>query len=111
MRPSLPRTRLSTAERSFRSRIAQLATAHRLLRGTLSVRSRTCGKPSCRCASGKLHSSLYLVHRQGGQLRQIFVPKEWEERVRQAVSDYQKMQQLIEEVSEQEWKRLERRKE
>jgi len=107
----LQRTQLSAGERSFRSRIAQLASGHRFLRGTLAVRGRKCGKPNCHCASGKLHSSLYLVLSDQGKLRQIYVPKDWEERVRQAVSDYQKMQRLIEEVSELEWRRLEQRKE
>jgi hypothetical protein len=40
------------------------------------------------------------VQSQGGRLRQICVPQAWQERVRQAVSDYRKMQELIEEVSE-----------
>lgn len=35
---------------------------------------------------------------------------EWEERVRRAVTDYQELQKLVEEVSELEWKRLRERK-
>jgi len=38
------------------------------------------------------------------------VPQAWQERIRQAVTDYHKMQKLIEEVSELEWKRLQGRK-
>jgi hypothetical protein len=68
-----------------------------------------CGKPNCRCTRGELHKSLYLVQSQGGSLRQICVPQAWQERVRQAVRDYRKMQELIEEVSELEWKRLKER--
>jgi hypothetical protein len=107
----LNRAHLSLAERRFRSRIAQLASSRRLMRGCLSVRNRKCGKPTCRCASGELHSSLYLVHSEAGKLRQIYVPKQLEERVRQAVSDYQTMQRFLEEISELEWKRLKQRKE
>lgn len=106
----LTRTDLSAAERRFRSRIAQLATGDWFLRGTLNPRSGKCGKPNCRCAQGQLHQSLYLVQRQQGKLRQICVPKAWEKQVRQAVTSYQQMQQLIEEVSELEWKRLQERK-
>jgi len=104
------RTRLSAAERNFRSRIAQLASGHWFLRGTLSARSGKCGKPNCHCAQGETHPSLYLVQSRAGKLRQICVPKAWQERVRQAVNDYQQMQHLIEEVSELEWKRLRERK-
>jgi hypothetical protein len=51
---------------------------------------------------------LYLVQSQAGKLRQICVPKAWQQRVRQA--DYRLMQELIEEVSELEWKRLQEKK-
>ena len=106
------RAKLSAAERSFRSRIAQLASGQGLLRGTLSERSSKCGKPNCHChcANGELHQSVYLVQSHAGKLRQICVPKVWRERVRQAVADYQEMQRLIEEVSELEWRRLQQRK-
>lgn len=106
----LSHAKLSAAERSFRSRIAQLASGQGFLRGTLSERSSKCGKPNCHCASGELHQSVYLVQSHAGKLRQICVPKPWRERVRQAVADYQQMQRLIEEVSELEWKRLQQRK-
>lgn len=105
------RMQFSSKERSQRSRIAQLGSSHRLMRGTLTVRSRRCGKPNCHCACGQLHVSLYLVQSSKGKPRQIFVPKEWEERVRRAVADYQELQRLVEEISELEWKRLQERKE
>lgn len=104
------RLELSAAERRFRSRITQLAAGHWFLRGTLSERAGKCGKPNCRCARGDLHKSLYLVQSHEGKPRQICVPKAWEQRVRQAVTSYQQMQQFIEEVSELEWKRLRDRK-
>lgn len=105
------RPSLSAAERETRSRLAQLVHSYRLLRGTLSVRTRRCGKPNCRCARGQWHVSLYLVQSHDGELRQLCVPRDWEDRVRQAVHDYQQMQRLVEELSEMEWKRLrERRK-
>lgn len=108
-----PRSRsgMPAAERDERSRLAQLVHQRQFLRGTLSVRSRRCGKPNCRCARGDPHVSLYLVQSHGGKLRQVFVPKPWEDRIRASVEDYQQMQQLIEELSEMEWRRLMERKE
>ena len=103
--------KLSAAERSFRSRVAQLASGQWFLRGTLSDRSGKCGKPNCHCANGEPHRSLYLVQSHGGKPRQICVPHAWQQRVRQAVNNYQEMQKLIEEVSELEWNRLRQRKE
>jgi hypothetical protein len=110
MPDTLSRAKLSPAERSFRSRIAQLASGQWFLRGTLSERAGKCGKPTCHCAKGERHRSLYLVQSQAGKPRQICVPQAWQQRVRQAVNDYRQMQRLIEEVSELEWKRLKERK-
>jgi hypothetical protein len=107
---TLTRVALSATERNFRSRIAQLASSQWVLRGTLSERSGKCGKPTCHCAKGELHQSLYLVQSHGGKPRQLCVPQAWQARIRQAVEDYQQMQRLIEEISELEWKRLKERK-
>jgi len=106
----ISRSELSASERRFRSRIAHLASGEWFLRGTLHPRLGKCGKPTCRCTQGQLHPSLYLVQRHAGKLRQVCIPKARQERVRQAVSRYQQMQQFIEEVSELEWKRLRERK-
>jgi hypothetical protein len=43
-------------------------------------------------------------------LRQLFVPRQWEQRVRQAVENHQEMERLIEELSDWEWKRVKERK-
>jgi hypothetical protein len=106
----LSRTKLSARERNFRSRMAQLASGQWLLRGNLSKRAGKCGKPNCHCSRGELHPSLYLVQSHQGKLRQICVPHVWQTRVRQAVRDYRKMQELIEEISELEWERLKERR-
>ncbi len=90
---------MSLAERQTRSALARLVTQRGLLRGNLLERRRTCGKPNCRCARGELHASLYLVFSQGGKLRQLFIPKDWEARVRQWVADYHQGRELLEELS------------
>jgi hypothetical protein len=107
----LSRSGLPPGERKRRSRLTQIVSGQRFLRGTLAPRLRRCGKPNCRCAHGELHASLYLVQSQGGEPRQVFVPKEWEERIRQSVQGYQEIQHLLEELSEIEWQRLLDRKE
>jgi hypothetical protein len=105
------RVSMKPQERSLRSRAAQLVHFRHVLRGTLAVRSRQCGKAGCRCTQGQPHVSLYLVQRRGGKLRQLYIPSHWEERVRQAVADYQELQNVVEELSEMEWKDVEQRKE
>ena len=74
MKAAPTRSHLSDAERRLRSRIAQLVHGRWLLHGTLAPRQRTCGKPTCRCARGQLHASLYLVRNRQGQLQQCLCP-------------------------------------
>src|SRR5260370_35332837 len=110
MNGSLSRAELSATERSLRSRIAQLSSSARLLRGALSERSGKFGKPNCHCAQGEGHRSLYLVQSYAGKLRQLCVPRALQDPVRHAVGEYQEIQRLLNEVSELEWKRLLARK-
>jgi hypothetical protein len=100
---------MSAQEREFRSKLAQCIDHRGLLRGSLLVRRRVCGKPRCRCVQGQLHESLYLVISQGGRTRQLFVPRDWEERVRQWVQEYHHAQDLLEEISQIYWGKVRHR--
>jgi len=97
---------MSVRERQFRSRLAQVVTQRGVIRGTLLVRRRVCGKPTCRCARGERHESLYLAVSEGGRTRQLFVPRTWEAVVRQWVADYRQAQDLLEEISRLAWQKV-----
>jgi len=96
-------------ERECRSRLAQLMTQRGLMRGTLQVRMRLCGKPNCKCTRGERHRSLYLVVSENGRFRQLFVPRDWESRVREWVRDYGRAKGLLEKLSRRYWKKVEDR--
>ena len=100
---------MSGAERDRRSHLARLVHGAGLLRGTLSVRERVCGKPNCKCARGEKHMSLYLVASHQGSVRQLYVPKEWEQRVRQWVQQYQDARGFLEEISALYWDKVQER--
>jgi len=108
-RGEIPRAGMSVAERRARSRLAQLFSQRGVIRGTLLVRKRKCGKPNCRCAQGEGHESLFLVISQNGRARQFFVPKDWESRVRLWVQDYHRARELMEEVSRIYWDKMRNR--
>lgn len=92
--------RMSAPERRFRSRLAKLVREEPLMRGTLSVRKTSCGKPSCHCATGQKHPTLYVVYSKQGKIHQIFVPKEMQQQVRRWVKNYHSVTELLEKVSE-----------
>jgi len=93
------KSQMSDAERRKRSRCMQLLSDAGLLRGSLLMRERRCGKPSCRCAKGEGHPALVVQFKSDGRTRQIHVPKSMEAEVRLWVEQYQEIQQRIEEIS------------
>lgn len=104
-----PRTQMPAREREFRSQLAKLIHSAGILRGSLSVRERTCGKPSCKCAKGEKHSSLYLVFSEEGKYRQLFIPKNLEEQVRAWVANHHRARELLEEISRMHRERIKER--
>jgi len=106
----MKRVQMSPEERNWRSRLTRLLHTQGLLRGTLTVRQRVCGQPTCRCARGEKHASLYLVSHQDGQARQLYIPREQEEQARQWSANYHRARQLLDRVAEVYFERLHKRR-
>lgn len=104
------RAQMSPHERHLRSQLNQLLSGAGLVRGNLSVHSRRCGKANCRCNQGDLHVSLYLVASEDGKRRQLFIPRVLEAQTRQWVETYQRVRELLEELSQLHWDKLRSRK-
>ncbi len=101
---------MSRAERDLRSRLTKLLHSDAIIRGSLTVRERTCGKSSCRCVTkGEKHTGLYLVVSEEGKYRQIFVPKAFEDDVRRWVESYANARTLLEEISKLQHQKLRKR--
>lgn len=101
---------MSREERELRSRLTKLLHSAGIIRGSLAVRERTCGKPTCRCVTkGQKHAGLYLVVSEEGKYRQIFVPKAMEDDVRRWVESYADARTLLEEISKLHHEKLRKR--
>ena len=106
------RSSMTLKERDVRSKLQRSFSNAGVIRGTLTVRERSCGKDSCRCTKGgPKHSSLYLVVSMGGKTRQFCVPRAREAEARQWVEQYQQVQESLEELSEIYWNKLQSREE
>jgi hypothetical protein len=105
----IPQAKMSAAERRLRSQLTQVLSQRGVIRGTLLLRRRKCGKANCRCARGQGHQSLFLVISENGRTRQLFLPKDWESRVRRWVEDYHHARDLLEAVSRIYWDKVRQR--
>lgn len=102
---------LTRKELDLRSHLVRLVSRYGFLHGTVNVRERACGKSNCKCTRGEKHSSLYVVMREGGELRQQFIPKSRESEVYQWIERYQEIQKLIDEISNYYWDKIQKREE
>jgi hypothetical protein len=109
--PEIPKGKMGVAERDFRSRLAQMVSGSGMLRGTLTVRDKVCGKPSCKCARGEKHVALYLIASKDGKFRQLFVPHSHEARVRKWLEQYKQAEAWLEQISDLHWARIKNREE
>lgn len=73
-----------------------------ILRGSLTERFLTCGKPDCRCARGERHGpvwylsvSLDQAHRTG-----TTVPSDQITQVRRGIEDYHRVKEHLEKISD-----------
>src|ERR1700683_5435999 len=102
---------MSSRERAVRSELKQRLLDLGLLRGYISVRERSCGKPNCHCKKGgPKHPALYLVASKDGKPEQLFIAEELEGEPREWVDSYQRLRELLEELSELHWQKLRQRK-
>ena len=99
----------SASERHRRSQLAQVITQQGFIRGTLSERHVTCGKPNCRCREGQKHRCLVLTLTRNRRTRQLYVPPAWEDTVRQWVENAWQIDQQLEALSDLHWEKVRKR--
>lgn len=104
---------LTEADREARSQLHQLLErADGLAHGSLIRMSRRCGNPKCRCAlKDEKHESWCLGVSQKGRTRMKHIPRDQEARVRRWVQQYQRARELLEAISTEAWKQLQKAKE
>ena len=92
-------TKISGLRGKRRSVSQRLPTCARLIKGSLVVNRRRCGKPGCRCLEGELHESLAFTYKQDGKSVLVHIPEHLESQARQAHKDYRKLKTLVEKLS------------
>lgn len=106
------------AERKNLGRLSTLALRHRregllkllpplpevreILRGSLSERFLTCGKPDCRCARGERHGPVWYlsVSLDQSQRTGTTVPPQQLEQVRRGIASYHRVKEQLEQISD-----------
>lgn len=110
MNPTAPflKAAQTPQERQALSRLRQLLNDPGLLRASLVLYRRPCGKDSCRCAQDKRHwhASWYLGHCHKGKSETQYLPEEAVAEVRAWVERYREVEALMGQISHGYWERL-----
>ncbi len=77
----------------------QMPPLEEILRGSVVIVNRYCGKPSCRCLKGYKHRALYVSQSQKGKPRLVYIPQRSEKEVRMLIKNYRKMKAVMEKIS------------
>ena len=97
---------LSPHGSAARSQLTKLLQSRPMLRAGLVSMARTCGKPSCKCAKGEKHVSLYVSLKVGPTRKMIYVPPELEPTVRCWAESYREAAALWETMLQEYVQRL-----
>lgn len=99
---------LSDMDRAARSQLRKLLDqADGMVHGSFIQMARRCGNPKCRCAQeDQKHRSWYLGITQMRKTRMKHIAKHQEEMVRRWIKAYQQARSLLDQISQEAWKRL-----
>lgn len=100
-------------ERTLRSRLHKLLNQKDgFIHGSIIRMARRCGNPNCKCTTkGQEHVSLYLGQTRKGKTKMKYISGSWETRIKRWVRNYKQASDLLEQVSEEGWQRLQQNKE
>jgi hypothetical protein len=78
------------------SQVVSSSAIPRMIRGTVMVQRRRCGKPNCRCADGFLHETTVLTYSKAGRSHSVALAATEVTPVRAAVERYRRAQARLE---------------
>ena len=84
----------------------QTPNLEKILRGSVVVVKRYCGKPSCRCLKGHKHRALYVSRVHKGKPRLVYIPERSEKEARLLIKNYRKVKAVMEKISQLNLQRL-----
>ena len=70
-----------------------------IIKGSLVILKRTCGKPGCKCYKGEKHQSMYLSRSIKGKTAMTYIPKSNENYAKRCVKRYKNILKKLNQFS------------
>jgi len=87
-------------ERKRGSLIKELANIGPFVDGSIAKVKRRCGNKNCKCyLKGEKHESYYLMYKERGVTKAVYIPVDIEEEVRKWNDNYKKLKEIVAEIT------------
>ena len=88
----MDRARLLVKAQEIRSRMRSIGN---LLQASVVQRRTKCGKPTCRCADGQLHSAWSVTYKEKSKTRTVGIDESMRPQVMSWADDWKKFRRLL----------------
>lgn len=90
----------SQLRRRRKALLRKLPDLQEILRGSLVERYKRCGKPGCKCATGRGHGPKYYlsISRTGQRPLMDYVPQECHDQVQKYLANHRRVREILDEV-------------
>ena len=102
----------SWLRRRRKALLRKLPDLEAILKGSLVVRFKRCGKPGCKCARGPGHGPKYYlsISQTGTRPRMEYVPQDYHDQVQEYLANHHRVREILAEISVLNRELLRRRK-
>ncbi len=84
------RQQIHELQREHARLVQRMLKSRRMVKGSVIILARRCGKPGCKCNRGEKHKSKYLSISDGGKTRMIYLKPGMEMEVGEAAERYRR---------------------
>lgn len=89
-----------SASKTHKALRREIALSRELIRGSVVIMNRLCGKSNCRCIRGHKHRSMYLSRSFKGKTTLLYIPRKLEDKLTEAARRYRRIRDLLNDLSE-----------
>lgn len=81
-----------------------------LMKGSLALTYRRCGKKECRCEKGEFHKGHFFSYRLKGKSYGLYVPESLVPKVKKLIDNWKELKETVEELTDLNAKLIKKRK-
>ena len=90
--------------------LRKIGKAGDLMKGSLALTHRKCGKKECRCEKGEFHKGHFFSYRLRGKSYGLYVPESLVPKVKKLIDNWKELKETIEELTDLNAKLIKKRK-